>query len=105
VNKLSTEGGALVDWVTSDVSGRAPVAVTVAGRRPGQAALAEHACSGCELGHPAAAAQNADYRSSTTPISSRVMQRELQRDQNAGYQVGLSNELLIEFTATYQPCC
>jgi 2-keto-3-deoxy-L-arabinonate dehydratase len=45
VNKLSeTERYTLVDWVTEDVSGRVPVAVTVAGASvEAQAALAAHA--------------------------------------------------------------
>ena len=103
VNKLSAEERrTLVDWVTSDVSGRVPVAVTVAGATvEEQAALAEYAhAAGANWVILQPPPERGLPEQHYVEFFSRVMQRVSlpAAIQNAPEYtgVGLSNELLIE---------
>jgi 2-keto-3-deoxy-L-arabinonate dehydratase len=103
VNKLSAEERrTLVDWVTSDVSGRVPVAVTVAGATvEEQTALADHArAAGANWVILQPPPERGLPERHYAEFFSRVMQRVSlpAAIQNAPEYtgVGLSNELLIE---------
>jgi 2-keto-3-deoxy-L-arabinonate dehydratase len=103
VNKLSAEERrTLVDWVTCDVSGRVPVAVTVAGATvEEQAALAEYArAAGANWVILQPPPERGLPEQHYAEFFSRVMQRVSlpAAIQNAPEYtgVGLSNELLIE---------